>query len=188
MTPPFLPRALVAAVAPPADYESIAGDLREEYAARAASMGRALADRWYWSQALRSLPGLLSYSRSRHNAGANAAAVAVVAGAFLAMLLCKAGIDEAIGTVYRAEGAGLWPYFVADWIDTAFFGALLALIFRSESVRLTFIVSLVFVGGFVIAILLGLMAPLHAVAWILLLGAIPAMTFGAVAYHVVRRR
>jgi hypothetical protein len=46
----------------------------------------------------------------------------------------------------------------------------------------------VLVAGFTIPILLGLSAPLRPLTWYLLLGAIPAMSIGAAAYQVVRRR
>ena len=47
MTAPLLPRLLLAAVTPPADHDSVAGDLQEEYAHRRASLGRSRADRWF---------------------------------------------------------------------------------------------------------------------------------------------
>jgi hypothetical protein len=63
-----LAQALVAATAPPNDYESVAGDLHEEYLRRARFADVHAANRWYWSQALRSIPSLLSYSRARGRA------------------------------------------------------------------------------------------------------------------------
>jgi hypothetical protein len=186
VTPPFVARALLAAATPPADYESVAGDLYEEYGRRVASTGRAFADRWYWSQALRSVPSLLMYSRSRSSFAANAATGAIIVCLLLAMLLCKETIDGAIYALYR--NAGRWSFFLADWSDAALFGAALAAIVRSQGLRLTLIASLVLVAGFALPIVLGLSAPIHPLAWLLLLGAIPAMSFGAAAYQVVRRR
>ena len=186
MTPPFVARALVAAATPPADYESVAGDLHEEYARRVGSTGRTCADRWYWSQAIRSIPSLLLYSRSSSSFAANAATGAIIVCLLLAMLLCKETIDGAISAVHL--DAGRWTFFVADWLDAAFFGAALAAIVRSQGLRLTLIASLVLVAGFAIPIILGVSAPLHPLAWVLLLGAIPAMSVGAAAYQVVRRR
>jgi len=186
MTPPLVPRALVAAATSPVDYESVAGDLYEEYARRVRSAGRATADRWYWSQAFRSVPALLSYSRSRHSLAANAATAAIVVFVLIAMLLCKELVDAVIHTVYRS-GAH-WTFFVADWIDAALFGAMLSAILRSHGLRLALIASLVLVAAFAIPIILGVSAPLPAPAWVLLLGAAPAISLGAAAYQVVRRR
>jgi len=132
MRPPFVPGALIAAAAAPADYESVAGDLYEEYNLRIASAGRACADQWYWSQALRSIPSLLSYSRARQSFAASIAMGAIVACVLFAMLVFKEVIDGAIHTVYHpAAGVGVhvWPYFPADWIDAALFGVVLGAIF-----------------------------------------------------------
>ena len=164
MTPPFVARGLVAAATPPADYESVAGDLYEEHARRVESTGRACADRWYWSQALRSIPWLLSYSRSGRSLAANATTSAIVVGVLFAMLLCKETIDGAIHRVY--PDAAHWIFFLADWLDAALFGAALAAIVRSQGLRLALIASLALVAGFAIPIILGLCAPLRPLAWL----------------------
>ncbi len=105
------------------------------------------------------------------------------------MLLCKDLVDSAIDTVYHdTAGIRAWPFFLADWLDAALFGAVLAATVRSQGLRLTLIASLVLVAGFAIPIILGLSAPLHPLAWLLLLGAILSMSVGAAAYQVVRRR
>jgi hypothetical protein len=189
MKPPFLARALVAAAAPPVDYESVDGDLYEEYAQHAKCTGRAFADRWYWSQAIRSLPSLLSYSRSRRSLGANLTTAAIVAFALVAMLLLNEVLYNAIFAVYRTiSGIGAWPFFLAGWLDAAFFGALIAALVRSQGVRLALIASLVLLISIAIPILLGFSSPLTLRTWLLLLGAIPAMGAGAGVYQVVRRR
>jgi hypothetical protein len=189
MTPPFVARALISAATPPADYESVAGDLHEEYARRVDSTGRACADRWYWSQAFRSVPSLLLYSRSNSSFAANTATGIIVVCVLLAMLLCKDMIDGAIDTVYHhTAGIRAWPFFLGDWIDAAIFGAALSATVRSQGLRLTLIASLVLVAGFTMPILFGLSASLRPLTWLLLLGAIPAMSIGAAAYQVVRRR
>ncbi len=186
MTPPIVPRALVAAATSPVDYESVAGDLYEEYAQRVSSTGRACADRWYWAQAFRSIPSLLSYSRSRHSLAANVTTAAIVVGVLIAMLLFKEMLDDVVHSVYRH--AAHWLFFLVDWMAAALFGAVLSAILRSQGLRLALIASLVLVGAFVSMIALGLSSPLQPPAWLLLLGAIPAMSLGAAAYQVVRRR
>src|SRR5260370_26631725 len=100
MTPPLVARALVAVATAPNDYESVAGDLYEEHARRVESTGRACADRWYWSQALRSIPWLLSYSRSGRSLAANATTSAIVVGVLFAMLWCWDAIGGAIHSPY----------------------------------------------------------------------------------------
>jgi hypothetical protein len=189
MTPPFIARALVAAATSPADYESVAGDLHEEYARRVERTGRTCAGRWYWSQAFRSVPSLLLYSRSSSSFAANIATGIIVVCVLLAMLLCKDMIDSAIDTVYHETvGVRAWPFFLGDWMDAAIFGAALSAAVRSQGLRLTLIASLVLVAGFATPIIFGLSAPLRPLTWLLLLGAIPAMSVGAAAYQVVRRR
>ncbi len=185
MMPPLVPRALVAAVTPSPDYESVAGDLCEEYARRAASMGRACADRWYWSQAFRSIPALLAYSRTRGSLAQNAATAAIVVCVLFAMLLCEDALGGALHSAYPSLHG--WPFLLMTWIDAAAFGAVLAAIVRSHGVRLAFIASTALLAGFALPVMLGLSAPLPNVAWILLLGAIPAMSAGAAAFVILRR-
>ena len=159
MTPPFLPRALVMAITPPADCESILGDLHEEHALKSQSMGRRSADRWYWSQALRSIPALLSYSRAASSLAANARALATVLLVLAAMLLCKEFLaDRAAYTVYHGDlhTYHAWPFFIADWIDAALFGAVLAVLARRHGIRLTLFAALTLIAIFVIPILLGI--------------------------------
>ena len=189
MTPPFLARALVAATAPPADFESVAGDLQEEYALRVRSAGRAGADRWYWSQALRSIPSLLAYTRVRPSLVFDALIAALVVVLLVAMLVLNELLGDAIFAVYH-HGSGVlaWPFFLAGWSDAVFFGALLAAILRSRGLRLTLIASLALVAAIAIPIFLGFSSPLSAGTWLLLLGAVPAMSAGTALFQVLRRR
>jgi hypothetical protein len=187
--PPLGARALVAAVTPPVDYESVAGDLYEEYARRVRWDGRSCADRWYWSQAIRSIPSLLSYSRSRRSFGATLTAAAVVVFALVAMLFSNELIGDGIHAVYRTiSGIGAWPFFLAGWLDAAFFGAVIAALLRSHGTRIVFIASLVLFAAIAIPIALRFSSPLSPATWLLLLGAIPSMSAGGGAYQVVSRR
>ncbi|MEA2690091.1 MAG: hypothetical protein QOJ39_2860 [Candidatus Eremiobacteraeota bacterium] len=189
MTPPFLARAIVAAAAPPLDYESVAGDLEEEYAGRVESAGRAHADRWYWSQALRSVPALLAYTRVRPSLVLDALTAALVVVLLVAMLFVAEFMCNALFSVYpHASGARSWPFFVAGWADAAFFGALLTVIVRSRGLRLTVIASLALVAAIAVPIFLGYSSPLSAGTWLLLLGAVPAMSAGTALVQVLRRR
>jgi putative ABC transport system permease protein len=58
-TPPRIARAALLAAAPAADRWPLVDDLDEEFAAIAERAGSAHAARWYWSQALVSVPALL---------------------------------------------------------------------------------------------------------------------------------
>lgn len=188
MTPPLAAQALVAAVTPQADYESVAGDLCEEYNLRANASNRTCADRWYWSQALQSIPSLLSYSRSRNSLAANLGMTAAVGILLVGMLIVNEMIGKAIFAVYpHTSGLSAWPFFLAHWSAVALFGTLLAALVRSQGVRLTLITSCMLVVAIVIPIALGLSAPLTARTWLLLLGAVPAMCIGAGALQVARR-
>ena len=55
MIPPRIPRILLSLVVDPTERRYVLSDLHEEYDALAESLGRVAADRWYWSQALRSV-------------------------------------------------------------------------------------------------------------------------------------
>jgi putative ABC transport system permease protein len=58
MTPPRLPRLILHALVPFEDRAAVIGDLDEEFGARAGADASAAA-RWYWRQALGSIPGAL---------------------------------------------------------------------------------------------------------------------------------
>ena len=134
MTPPLFARALIAATAPPGDYESVAGDLFEEYTRRAQCGERVRADRWYWSQVFRSIPYLLSYSRLHRSFGATLARFFAIGILVLTMLVANELIGDAIHTLYRTvTGLGAWPFFLAGLADAAFFGAVaIAILGRTE--------------------------------------------------------
>jgi hypothetical protein len=187
MTPPVLPRLLITAATPAADCDSIVGDLFEEYNLRVQSIGRVRSDLWYWSQAIRSIPPLLSYSRAGGSLGARVATGAVVVGVLIAMLFAKDLIDRVIDAAYPTTGVHAWLYFLLDWADAALFGAILACAVRHHPVRLALIASVTLVAAFAIPIAAGFSNGLTPIAWLLLLGAIPAMSAGAAAYHTVRK-
>lgn len=191
MRPPVVAAALVAAVAPPNDYESIAGDLHEEYLRYARLSSARAANRWYWSQVLLSIPWLLSYSRA-HRSALHAISVGLsVIAVLIAMLLATVPIDALLQAIFNSLArCPLWVSFCAYWIDAAVFGTVLALIVRSGGVRLAFWAALLLVLAFVVPALLGSpssQAPLPA--WILLGGTVPAMSAGAALYQVgIRQR
>ena len=185
MKPPIFAEALVAAVAPPNDYESIAGDLHEEYLRFARLSSTRAANRWYWSQALLSIPWLLSYSRVRRSA-LHAIGIGLTAvGVLIAMILATVPINALIDAIF---GGADWPAavsFCAYWTDGVVFGIVLALLVRGGGVRLAFWTASFLVLAFVVPALLGFpssQAPLPA--WVLLGGMIPAMCAGAGLYQV----
>lgn len=189
MTPPIVPRVLLAAATAPLDHDSVIGDLHEEYLERYQRLGRAHADRWYWSQTLRSIPPLLSYSRTHRSPGAGAAAVAIVILVLFAMLVINELIADAILRVFPLQPAtGAWPFYLSGWLDAACCGAALAALLRSHGVRTAFLASLGLLAAIAIPILLGFSSPLTAATWLLLLGAVPAMTLGAATFMALRRR
>jgi putative ABC transport system permease protein len=65
MTPPALARRLLLRLLPPADRSAILGDLDEEFAHVCGEAGPRAARRWYWRQALTSVPSII---RLRHRA------------------------------------------------------------------------------------------------------------------------
>jgi hypothetical protein len=190
LRPPLLAEMLVAVATPPNDYESVAGDLHEEYLRRAASAGTSDANRWYWSQVLRSIPSLLRYSRVRRSAlqttGVALTVLVVLATMLLATVPINAALQAIFGDLARCP---LLVWYGADWLDAAAFGALLALIVRSGGVRLAFWAAMLLVLAFAVPALLGFpssQAPLAA--WVLLGGTVPAMCAGACLYQAAVRR
>ena len=57
--PPFAERVLLGFLTDPALGDAIPGDLTEEWQTRITRDGRMYADRWYWGQAIRTMPHLL---------------------------------------------------------------------------------------------------------------------------------
>lgn len=189
MTPPAIARAIVAVATPPPDYESVSGDLHEEYVRKARYEGRASADAWYWSQAIGSIPSLLSYSRTSPSAGGTFVTALVVLGAIVGMLFANELIGDAIHSVYRTvSGIGAWPFFLAGWLDAACFGALIAALRRSHGMRLVLVSALTLVAFVAVPIALRVSSPLSAPTWILVFGAAVSMSVSGAAYHLARRR
>jgi hypothetical protein len=188
MRPPVVAAALIAAAAAPNDYESIAGDLHEEYVRYVRLGSMRAANRWYWSQALLSIPSLLSYSRV-HRSALRAIGIGLTAvGVLIAMLLATVPINALLDAIFGAR-CPLSVQFCAYWTDAVVFGAVLSLIVRSGGVRLAFWAALLLVLSFVVPALLGFpssQAPLPA--WVLLGGVIPAMCAGAGLCQVATRR
>jgi hypothetical protein len=190
MRPPAVAEALIAAIAPPNDYESVAGDLHEEYVRYARLSSTGAANRWYWSQTLLSIPSLLSYSRA-HRSALRAVGVAfTVLAVIVAMLLATVPLNMLLKAIFgNLSRCPVSVWFCADWIDAAVFGALLALIVRSGGVRLAFWAAMLLVLAYGVPALLGFpssQAPL--LAWVLLGGTVPAMCAGAGLYQVAMRR
>jgi hypothetical protein len=189
LRPPIVAEALVAALGPPNDYESIAGDLHEEYLRYVRLRSTRAANCWYWWQVLLSIPWLLSYSRA-HRSALHAIGVGVtVIAVLVAMILATVPINALLQAIFGSPDR--WPLsaqFCADWIDAVVFGAVLVLVVRSGGVRLAFWAALLLVLGFAVPALLGFpssQAPLPA--WILLGGTVPAMCAGAALYQVAIR-
>lgn len=189
MRPPALAEALVAAASPSRDYDVIAGDLYEEYCRIASLNGSSLANRWYWTQTLLSLPSLLSYSRSERSVP-DAIRIALIA---LAVLVAMLAVITAIEIVLQAMfgGAAITRYVSVCINDggALVFGAILAGTVRTDGPRVAFFTSLFLVLCFVIPALTGnphSQAP--AAAWIELCAAVPAMCLGAAVYQAVKCR
>lgn len=186
MRPPVFAETLVAACTPRADYESIAGDLHEEYLRHAHETNVTAANRWYWSQTLRSLPSFLSYSRASRSLIRLAGVVLIALAVLVAMLLATIPINAMLGLVFGdLSRCPLVVEFVAYWTDAALFGTLLALIVRGAGIRLAFFTALFFVLCYAIPALIGFPSSQAPVwAWVLLCGTIPAMCAGAGAGQV----
>lgn len=75
--PPWLAAKLLSGVIHRNERDALLGDLCEEHAARAAVSAPAAA-RWYWNQAIRSLPILLG-RRARHGRWLSTLAIAIAA-------------------------------------------------------------------------------------------------------------
>ncbi len=190
MRPPTLAQALVAAAAPESDYEIVAGDLHEEYLRIMYLSGAKAANRWYWAQAVLSIPSLLSYSRSNESALRRIGVALIALAVLLAMFFVVVVIDTLVQTVFGSmDRSARWLWFCVNWTDAVVFGAILARLVRTDGLRVAFCAALFLVLCFVIPALAGnpdSQAPLAA--WIGLLGVIPAMCIGASLYQAIRRR
>jgi hypothetical protein len=186
MREPLVPRALLAAATPTAEYESVLGDLYEEYVERSHQDGRVCADLWYWSQALRSIPALLTYSRNDASPRQRLMTAAIVLGLLVGMLLVKDSFDRRIDAIRPQGGVPIALYFGVDWLIAAICGAFLAAIVRYHPVRLALLSSALLAAAFAAPILIGVSPRLVLPAWILIVGAIPAMCIGAAAVQSIR--
>jgi hypothetical protein len=95
--PPWLATRLLSAVTRADVRDALLGDLCEEYAVRAAESSGAAA-RWYWSQAIRSVPVLLGH-RSRRGRWISTLAIALASYVIVGAL-------NAIGTSLAARWFG----------------------------------------------------------------------------------
>ncbi|HET9095416.1 MAG TPA: permease prefix domain 2-containing transporter [Candidatus Baltobacteraceae bacterium] len=188
MTPPVIAQALLAAAAPAGDYDSVAGDLHEEYLHRVPIQGVGAANRWYWAQALASIPPLLSYSRTQRSIWNGLAVGAMVVVSPVVLLLATEAINDTIRVTCGGGHCAAWTYFSADWTDAAVFGALLAFCIRAGGVRLVLVSAVLLVTAIVIPTLLGFSSRLPLTEWLLLFGAVPAMCAGASTYQIIHRR
>ncbi len=187
MTPPVLAQALVAATAPPNDYESVAGDLHEEYVRLTHCAGEAAANRWYWSQALRSIPSLLSYSRLHRSIATGLVTASVALAVLVAMLLAVEPIQHLLLAAFGGSRSPMWALFSAEWLNAALFGAILASAVRSGGIRLALWSSLFFIAAIVVPTFLGYSSRLPLYEWLLIVGLIPSMSTGAGLYQIIRR-
>jgi hypothetical protein len=187
MSPPVVAEALLAATSPPSDYESIAGDLHEEYLRRVRLDGEGTANRWYWSQVLLSVPSLLSYSRARRSALGVAFTVAVVIAVLLLMMLAVEPINVLLRSAFGPGRSPLWAVCALCWIDAAAFGAILAAVVRGGGMRLALATGALLVLFIVVPTLMGFSSRLPLEEWMVLFGAVPAMCGGAGIYQVFRR-
>ncbi len=188
--PPILAETLIAAVAPQSDYESVTGDLHEEYLRFALVGGVKTANRWYWSQALLSIAPLLSYSRSNRSALRSVGVALIALGVLAGMLFLLALLEALFPTPFESLGRGpVWVWFSVEWIYAGVIGAILALVIRTDGPRVAFCTALFLVLCFAIPALAGnphSQAPFPG--WILLCGVIPAMCIGAGLYQAIRRK
>lgn len=188
MSPPAIARAIVAISAPPSDFESVCGDLHEEYARILAREGRPRADAWYWSQAIRSVPSLLSYSRVPRSISALVLTVALVLVAIVAMLCVNELVDDTIVGAYRAAHGTAWIFFIVGPLVAASFGALIAAVRRSYGIRLVLFSACGLLAFIAVPILFQWSSRLSAATWILIVAASASMCIGGALYHLAARR
>lgn len=187
MNAPLLPRLLLAATVPAADSESVLGDLNEEYMERRGRSSRGDADSWYWSQTLRSIPALLSYSRNDVAWQSRAVTAVIVVAVLVGMLFAKDLLDRSLDALRPNGSLPAALYFGIDWGIAALFGGFLATIVRYHPVRLAMISSAVLAAAIAAPGVLDAAPLLTLPAWILLLGAIPAMSLGAATVRTFRK-
>jgi hypothetical protein len=189
MRPPVLAEAIVSAAAPSRDYEMIAGDLYEEYRRIASLRGHSAANRWYWTQTLRSLPSLLSYCRREKSALRTIGVALLSLAVLVTMLVVITAIDVVLQKLFRVADIPRYVWMCVNYGDVLLFGAILAAVVRTDGPRVAFFASVVLVLCFIIPALAGnphSQAPPSA--WIQLFGAIPVMCAGAAFYQAVKYR
>ena len=186
--PPAIAQALVVAVTPPADCDSVLGDLHEEYVQLLAGHGSSAANRWYWSQVLRSMPSLLGYSRARNTFASIALSTLVMLVVIVLMMTAFEMLEDVIGILYRGHGIPNWALYLAGWLDAAFFGAVLAMVLRTRATRGALLAAMLMLAFIAFPIVLGFSSRLSAHEWFLILGAVPAMVLGAGIAQIIRRK
>jgi len=184
--PPALAQALVAAAAPESDYEIVAGDLHEEYLRILSLRGAKAANRWYWAQTLRSIPSLLSYSKSNRSALRHIGVAFTALAGLVAMSAVLMTLDSVFG---NGDQLACWVWFCINYANAVVFGAILGWLVRTDGLRVTFFASVFLVLCFVIPAVAGhpgSQAPL--LSWLVLLGAVPVMCIGAgISQAIIRR-
>lgn len=188
MRPPLLAEALVAATAPASDYAAVAGDLHEDYVRIVSVQGPKAANRWYWWQTLRSLPSLLSYTRTNASVPRRLLVAFISLVVLTVMLVAMTAIGMALRSLVFVGEIPVYVWLCANCADAVIFGAVLAWLVRTDGVRVALFASLFLVMCFVTPALAG-NPPSQAppIAWIGLGGAIPSMCFGAGVYQAVHR-
>jgi hypothetical protein len=188
MNPPLIARGIVAAVAPPPDYDGVIGDLQEEFVQRAQREGVQEAERWYWSQTMRSIPALLSYTRERSSPSDVLVIPIFILLMIVALLTTNEVLDNIIHSIFRMSSAGVtWPSFVAGWLDAAAFGCIVAAVHTAKGIRLVLACAVSLIAFIALPILFGTSATLSFTAWMLILGGAIWMVAAGAAYVVARR-
>lgn len=188
MRPPVVAEALVSILTPPGDFESVVGDLHEEYVRRLLCEGRARADSWYWMQTFGSIPPLLSYSRAAHSVGVVLITCLIVLVSIVAMLCVNELIGDAIHGAYRTVSWPAWPYDLSACLNAACFGALIAASRRAHGMRLVMASPFALLAFIALPIAFRISSPLSTSTWALVLGGAASMAIGGATYHLARLR
>ncbi len=187
MKPPFFARALLATATTRSAYDCVSGDLHEEYIQRVAARGIGEADRWYWSQALGSVAPLLIAPDATASTGSRLKSMLVASVVLVSMLVAGALANGLLDMAFRGTFAPLWIHFTASWLIVGIAGFVLASLCRDRSARQAFVGASCFVGVIALPSLTGFSSPMLPLAWLLLVGVIPALTAGASVGHALRR-
>jgi hypothetical protein len=150
--PPHIATWLLSLFALPEDFESIAGDLLEEFSLLAPQLGESAARKWYWRQAMKTVPQL---------AGASVRAApwvtgAAVGGGFLLRRLVGPLVGPAIFSVlgryedFFEHHFGAYVFFTSIGIDIGhiitflFIGFVVALAARRNEMTATITLGFIF--------------------------------------------